>query len=342
VSPPLLELRDVRVDRAGRTILDVPRLELRAGTTIGVLGPNGAGKSTLLRVAAALLSPTTGRVMLDGRRASRRELRAVTSAVLQRPLLRRGSVRANVETGMRFHRVAREAMHDRSRDWMRRLGIAELADRAATSLSGGEAQRVSLARALAVEPRLLLLDEPFSALDAPTRAELLADLREVLSETGTAALMVTHDRDEAAALSDFVAVLHEGGLRQHGRTVEVLDHPADRECARTLGFDTVVAAELAERWLGPGAGEIALRAVDCRVDEDVGEAGVPARLRRIVGLGPIARVVVEIDGHVVQASAPTPVPGWLAAASPGDRVRLHVRPDAARRLGAPADAPSTA
>jgi len=334
MTPPLLELEHVVVRAGGRAILDVPALGLEAGTTTGVLGPNGAGKSTLLRVAAALLEPTSGRLLLDGRAASRVRLRAVTSAVLQRPLLRRGSVRSNVETGMRFHRVPRDVMHERSAAWMRRLGIAGLADRPATSLSGGEAQRVSLARALAVEPRLLLLDEPFAALDAPTRGELLADLREVLADTGTAALMVTHDRDEAAALCDRLAVLHDGELRQHGPAAAVLDHPADPECARTLGFDTVLPSRLAERWLGEGSGEVALRAVDCQVVEDGDERFAhPAVLRRIVPLGPVARVVVEVDGHALQASAPVPVPAWLQERGVGRPVRIHLRMEGARRLG---------
>jgi ABC-type nitrate/sulfonate/bicarbonate transport system ATPase subunit len=169
VKAPLLELRGIGVEAQGRTILEVERLALGPAATLAVLGPNGSGKSTLLRVAGALIAPTRGEVLLDGRPAGRGGLRAATSAVLQRPLLRRGSVRHNVETGMRFHGVGRDATGPRADAWMRRLGIAELADRAAHSLSGGEAQRVSLARALAVNPRLLLLDEPFVARRADAR-----------------------------------------------------------------------------------------------------------------------------------------------------------------------------
>ena len=279
MSDPLLALEDVRVLAGSRTILQVDRLSLAAGATLAVLGPNGAGKSTLLRVAAALLSPTAGRVLLDGRPAARSQLRAVTSAVLQRPLLQRGTVRQNVGTGMRFHGVGREEIHARTSAWMQRLGIAELGDRAATSLSGGEAQRVSLARALAVEPRLLLLDEPFVALDAPTRGELIADLREVLADTGTSALLVTHDRDEAAALADEIAVLHEGVLRQHGPAGHVLEHPADADCARTLGFENVLPTGIAELLLG-ASGPVAVHASDCGILPAGAEAGAVARSSR--------------------------------------------------------------
>ena len=333
MSPPLLELRDISVQAHGRAILEVPRLSLEPAATLAVLGPNGSGKSTLLRVAAALVAPTRGDVLLDGRRAGRAALRGATSAVLQRPLLRRGSVRHNVETGMRFHGVERAAVRDRGETWMRRLGIAELADRSAQTLSGGEAQRVSLARALAVNPRLLLLDEPFVALDAPTRGELIADLREVLSATGTAALLVTHDRDEAAALADAIAILHQGRLRQQGAASHVLEHPADGDCARTLGFDNVLTGELAVT-LGAYAGQsLALRARDCEVRESTGDGGVAARLRRVVPLGAVARVEVEVRGHVVQATAPVPLPAWLSACAAGDEVGLVLRREGMRRVG---------
>ena len=332
MTPPLVELREVIVEAQGRAILDVPRLALEPAAALAVLGPNGSGKSTLLRVAAALLAPTRGDVLLDGRHAGRAALRGATSAVLQRPLLRRGSVRHNVETGMRFHGVARAAARARGETWMRRLGIAELADRSAQTLSGGEAQRVSLARALAVNPRLLLLDEPFVALDAPTRGELIADLSEVLADTGTAALLVTHDRDEAAALADAIAILHQGRLRQHGPAADVLEHPADGDCARTLGFDNVLTGALAATLLGREARPVALRARDCEVRDPAAGDGVPASLRRVVPLGPVARAEVEVGGQVIQATAPVPLPDWLHARSAGDAVALVLRADRARPL----------
>ena len=338
MTSPLLELRGIGVRAQGRTILEVGRLAVEPAATLAVLGPNGSGKSTLLRVAAALLAPTDGEVLLDGRSAGRAQLRGATSAVLQRPLLRRGSVRHNVETGMRFHGVTREAITARAEAWMRRLGIAELADRAAHTLSGGEAQRVSLARALAVNPRLLLLDEPFVALDAPTRGELIADLREVLADTGTAALLVTHDRDEAAALADAIAILHGGRLRQHGHAAEVLERPADADCARTLGFDNVLSAALAAELLPAAPGPVALRAGDCQVRDPSAGDGFPARLRRVVPLGAVARVEVEIGDHVVQATAPVPLPPWLDARGGGDEVALVLRPEGARPLHPPGTA----
>jgi len=326
VTAPLLELRDIVVRAGGRTILAADRFALDAASTTAVLGPNGAGKSTLLRVAGALRRPAEGRVLLDGRPATRGDLRAVTAAVLQRPLLRRASVRANVETGLRFRRTPRPEARRRADEWLDRLGVSELAARPAHTLSGGEAQRVSLARALALSPRILLLDEPFSALDAPTRAELLADLRETLADTATAALLVTHDRHEAAALADRVGILHAGQLRQEGHAREVLDHPADADCARILGFENVLPGSV----VGRAGRLVALRAADC-VAAKPGE-GVPVRLRRVLPLGPESRVIAEIDGHELRATAPAPPPGWLDALRPGDELSVRVAPGAERAL----------
>ena len=240
-ASPLLELRDVAVVAGGRTILGLDHLALAPGETLCVLGANGAGKSTLLRVAGGLRTPARGELRLDGVPATAPQIRAVTAAVLQRPLLRRGATaRTNVETGLRFARVPREERRRRTDEWLVRLDLAGLADRRASALSGGEAQRVSIARALVLAPRILLLDEPFSALDAPTRAELLADLRDVLASIGAASLLVTHDRHEAAAIADRVAILHAGELRAARADGSVLEHPADADCARLLGFENLL------------------------------------------------------------------------------------------------------
>ena len=131
-----------------------------------------------------------------------------------------------------------------ARPWLDALGIAHLADRHARTLSGGEVQRVAIARALAVRSRVLLLDEPFAGLDATTRADLIADLRTALDHSTAAVLLVTHDRDEAAALAHRTALLLQGRIRQLGTTADVLDSPADLECARLLGYTTHLPPEL--------------------------------------------------------------------------------------------------
>ena len=336
--PPLLELRGIVVRAGGRAILDVPELALAAAGVTAVLGANGAGKTTLLRVGGALIRPSAGDVLLDGAPATPAAIRRVSAAVLQRPLLRRATVRENAETGLRFHRVPRGEARRRAEEWLERLGVAHLAHRGAHTLSAGEAQRVSLARALALSPRLLLLDEPFANLDAPTRGELLVDLGEALAATGAAALLVTHDRHEAAALAERLAILHAGELRQTGPTARVWAHPADADCARILGYDTVLEPEVAGRIMPNGGRPLALRAEDCAAAPP-GTAGngsaltISARLRRVLPLGSTSRVVAELDGRRLLATAPAPAPEWLAALGPGDPIDIRLEPERARPVG---------
>ena len=155
----------------------------------------------------------------------------------------------NAAAGLRMRGMRRGRARRLAEPWLDALGIAHLADRHARTLSGGEAQRVAIARALAVRSRVLLLDEPFTGLDATTRADLLADLRATLDHAavdraGPAVLLVTHDRDEAAALAHRTALLLRGRIRQLGATADVLDSPADVECAQLLGYTTQLPPEL--------------------------------------------------------------------------------------------------
>src|SRR5918994_2419309 len=193
---PVLRLSGVTARYGQRVVLDLPALTVAPGEILAIMGPNGAGKSTLLHVAALLRRPQSGEVWIAGERATRRIERALrrrTAMVLQEPLLFDVSVVANVASGLRFRGVGRRDAEHRAREWLERFGISHLAAHNARTLSGGEAQRTSLARAFAVEPDLLLLDEPFAALDPVTREALLPDLAARLRETQTAAVIVTHD-----------------------------------------------------------------------------------------------------------------------------------------------------
>ncbi|MGH3757904.1 ABC transporter ATP-binding protein [Actinophytocola sp.] len=231
--------RDLTVTASGRELIAVPRLDIATGETLAVLGPNGSGKSTLLRALAHLgTAARSGNVLLDGQVATTAELRGAVAAVLQRPVLQRTSVLDNAAAGLRLRGVRRGAARRRAEPWLDALGVAHLATRNARTLSGGEAQRVAIARALAVAPRVLLLDEPFTGLDATTRTDMLADLRAALDKQNAAVLLVTHDREEARALARRTALLVNGEIRQVGTTADVLDAPADLECASLLGFTT--------------------------------------------------------------------------------------------------------
>ncbi|WP_214401089.1 ABC transporter ATP-binding protein [Pseudonocardia lacus] len=289
-----LACRDLSVHVAGRALVHAVTLDVPAGRTLAVLGPNGAGKSTLLR-AVGLLGPhrSTGEVLLDGGPVTRPQMRRAVAAVLQRPILRRGTVAANAASGLRFRGVDRRAARERALPWLDALGIAHLADRDARTLSGGEAQRLSIARALAVGSRVLLLDEPFSGLDAATRGDLLADLRAALDRHGAATVLVTHDRHEALALAQDTALLVDGRLRHHGPTRFVLEEPRDADTARLLGFTNLLPPSLTGR-----PDTLAARPEHCRLLSALADPGgdvvtVEGVLRRSVDLGAATRLDVD-------------------------------------------------
>jgi tungstate transport system ATP-binding protein len=253
------EAHRLALDYGGRRVLDLPHLALSSGRTLACLGPNGAGKSTLLRLLALLEPPTRGELLLLGEPVGRSErqrlaLRRRMATVFQAPLLTRQSVAKNVALGLRFRGVTGEAAGRRVGQWLERLGIAHLAGRPARSLSGGEAQRASLARALVLEPELLLLDEPFASLDPDGREALALELEAILREARIAAVLVTHDRHEALLVADEVAVLMEGRLAQLGPLREAFAHPADAQVARFLGVENLLPALVTARGGVSGAG----------------------------------------------------------------------------------------
>ena len=246
--PTILSAKDLRVDRDGQTVLAIPSFALYPGETLALIGPNGAGKSTLLLALAFLLPAAQGEVRFHDQPVRARDVLATRrrmSLVLQDPLLLHQPVRANVAAGVRFRGLPRAEVTRRVNLWLERLGIAHLGQRPAHRLSGGEAQRASLARALAVEPEVLLLDEPFSALDAPTRAKLLADLKGLLSQNAMTTIFVTHDLDEALSLGTRVAEMIGGRLVQTGAPEDVFTAPADPEVARFVGVETILSARVA-------------------------------------------------------------------------------------------------
>ncbi len=223
---PLLRLRGILVRRDGRAILDVPALDVAHHEVLAILGPNGAGKSTLLQVMALLLAPDAGEVRFAGTGVDARRspvpVRRRLAVVFQEPLLFDTSVFENVASGLRLRGVSRCVRAERVAAWLARLGIAHLRGRSARTLSGGEARRVSLARALVLEPELLLLDEPFGALDYNTRQALLAELPALLTAARTTTILVTHDPTEARALASRAIALDRGQMVADGAVSTVL------------------------------------------------------------------------------------------------------------------------
>jgi len=237
-----MSLRAHVVVRRGSLTLDV-EVAVGDGEVLAVLGPNGAGKSTLLRVLAGLLLPDGGQVLVDGHRvwdaagrhvpAHRRSLGMVFQDHLLFPHL---SITDNVAFGLRSRGAKRAAARAAAAPWLDRVGLAGLGDRRPGELSGGQAQRAALARALVGDPRVLLLDEPLSALDARTRLTVRAELRRHLTDYAGSAVLVTHDPVDAMALADRVVVVEDGRVVQTGTPAEIARRPRTDYVARLVGL----------------------------------------------------------------------------------------------------------
>ncbi|MDD5286850.1 MAG: ATP-binding cassette domain-containing protein [Desulfuromonadaceae bacterium] len=226
----ILEATDLRIRRGGVQVLDLPRFSLAAEEKVAVIGPNGAGKSSLLLGLACLLRRESGTISFNGEAVMERgetAYRRRIAMVFQEPLLFDTTVIDNVAEGLRIRGKGREEARDIARESLELFKVGHLTGRSAHKLSGGEAQRVSLARAFAVRPELLLMDEPFSSLDLPTRIVLAEDLGRILHESGTAAIIATHDRIEAFHIVDRLVVMDKGSVVQQGSPQEVLKQPVN-------------------------------------------------------------------------------------------------------------------
>jgi ABC-type nitrate/sulfonate/bicarbonate transport system ATPase subunit len=285
----VLRARGVAVARAGVEVVGGVDLDLRAGEVVVVIGPNGAGKSTLLAALAGLLPVARGTVERNGR----------VAAALQAPALANRTARANVEAALQWWGVPRRERGDRALAALQAIGARGLADRPSRALSGGEARRVHLARALALDADVLLLDEPFAGLDAPARAELLYDAASALRDARRATLVVVHDRAEAWALADRVVVLLDGAVAADGPPAAVFGRPPTPAVAAFVGF----AGRLEE----PGTVRL-LRPQDVALDDD---GPLRARVTRLVPVEDGVRVELALEhGRLVAlAPAPGPAPG---------------------------------
>jgi tungstate transport system ATP-binding protein len=240
----LLTIEDLLLRRGGVTVLDIPSLAIHSGQILALIGPNGAGKSTLLLTLACLLKPLQGRIIFGEREIDTRrgdvDYRRCVAMVFQEPLLFDATVFDNVASGLRIRGMGRAEIEKTVPGYLELFGIDRLARRSARKLSGGEAQRTSLARAFATKPRIVFLDEPFSSLDPPTREGLITDLERILRETHTTAVLATHDQTEALRLADRMAVMNGGRIAQIGPVAEVINRPADGFVASFVGVETVL------------------------------------------------------------------------------------------------------
>ena len=243
----LLSLAGIAVRAADRTLLDLPRLEVEEGEILVVLGPTGAGKSTLLRIMGLLQRPAAGTVSWRGEPVAwppPLAIRRRMAMVFQAPLLFSGTVFDNVAYALRLRGQRGSALRDQVEAALRQFHIAHMAEQRAATLSGGEAQRAALARAVVLEPELLLLDEPLASLDAPIREHLRDELKQVIRERRMSCVHVTHELPEAFTLADRIAVLAAGRILQTGKPEEVFYAPKRREVAEFLRAGNLFPVEV--------------------------------------------------------------------------------------------------
>jgi thiamine transport system ATP-binding protein len=319
----MLALEHVSVAYDAKPAVVDASLRLEDGHVLAVLGPSGSGKSTLLRAVAGLEPLTGGRIRWDGTDLDGvpTHRRGFALMFQDGQLFNQMTVARNIGYALRLRREPRTA--ERVRELLALVGLEGYGDRLPATLSGGERQRVALARSLAVRPRLLLLDEPLSALDAGLRERLATDLRDILREAGTTALMVTHDHEEAFAVADRLAVMRAGRVVQQGDIAQVWAAPADPSTALFLGYarvleDAPAATLLAAAGL-PAAPAVAVRRSALVVADSGPLTGAVLSGRATPGQ---VRLVVDVDG-IGEVDA---VARLCSHHGPGDRVALAVDP----------------
>jgi len=330
-----------------RPAVDDVTLEIGRNEFFALLGPSGCGKTTLLRMIAGLETPTSGRIVIDGEDmtevpANRRPVNLVFQNYAIFPHM---SVVENVEYGLM---VAGEPKAERRRKATEALDLVQLgayANRAPGQLSGGQRQRVALARALVKRPKVLLLDEPLSALDAKLREAMQLELVHLQRQLGFTFVIVTHDQDEALSIATRIAVMHDGRVMQVGAPRELYERPASRFVADFIGRINLFPAEVVEAaggtvtcrsadlgivripGDGPASGPVTLAVRPERIrigpgaDGD-GRIAVEGTVEDVAYFGDVSRLVIAAGDRRVQASLPN-TESASAEIRPGDRRRLH-------------------
>ncbi|MFO1160499.1 MAG: ABC transporter ATP-binding protein [Reyranellaceae bacterium] len=229
--------------------IDGVSLAVPPGALLTLLGPSGCGKTTLMRSISGFVTPDSGSITVDGQDllALPPERRSAAMLFQNYSLFPHMTVAGNVGFGLRMRRVPRREAERRVAETLRLTRIAELAERYPAQLSGGQQQRVALARAVVTQPDILLLDEPFGALDQSLREHMQIELRKLQQSLGTTTLVVTHDQLEALTLSDLIAVMNEGRIEQLGAPTEIYDRPATAFVARFMGVENLLRARVAGR-----------------------------------------------------------------------------------------------
>jgi len=299
--------------------LDDVSLDVPGGALVALLGPSGSGKTTLLRILSGLEQPDSGRAMLDGNDLARQSARQRNVGLVFQhyALFRHLDVWENVAFALRVRKRPPAEVDARVRELLQLVQLEGLGRRLPSQLSGGQRQRVALARALAARPKVLLLDEPFGALDAQVRAELRGWLRRLHDEIHLTTVFVTHDQDEAFEVADRVVVMNHGKVEQVGSPAEVFEHPANDFVMRFIGHVNVFDAELQDDRARVGETIVAIErgseiARNGRIyvrphEVEIGRApvlnGIPARVVRVTPLGTGLKIELVAPGLATASNA---------------------------------------
>ena len=286
-----IDITDISKQFGDFTALESVSLEVPEGSLTALLGPSGSGKSTLLRIIAGLELPDSGSIMIDGADVShvRPQKRGIGFVFQHYAAFAHMSVRDNVAFGLQIRKRPKAEVRARVDELLALVGLTQWGGQRPAQLSGGQRQRMALARALAVAPKVLLLDEPFGALDAIVRAELRAWLRRLHDESGTTTVLVTHDQEEAMEVADRIAVMSSGQIEQVGPPREIYDAPASEFVMGFVGPVSRVGGSL-------------VRPHDMRLSLTPQDGAIEAMVRRVVHLGFEVRVELTLpDGAEARA-----------------------------------------
>ena len=314
--------------------------DLPQGALVTLLGPSGCGKTTTLRLVAGLELPTAGRIEIEGRDVTRLAAaeRRIAMVFQSYALFPHMNVLENVSYGLVVGGARRQAAEAEATAMLKTLGLEGLGARLPAELSGGQQQRVAVARALVLRPQVLLFDEPLSNLDARLRRRVREDIRDLQKRLGLLVVYVTHDQQEALAVSDLVVVMRDGRIAQKGTPHELYDDPADAFIADFMGEANVLAGEV----LGPGrisiggamletamrahpagAASLAVRPESIRLTAPEEAGGLPGRVQRAAFLGQTREYEVETAAGTLFVVTPAAAPAWdegAAVACRMDRV----------------------
>jgi spermidine/putrescine transport system ATP-binding protein len=336
---PLLRLAGVRKQFPGGVVgLDSIDLDIEPGEFLSLLGPSGCGKTTTLRVIAGFESPTDGRLELDGRdiTALRPYDRPVNTVFQDYALFPHMNVAENIEFGLSLRKMPAAERGKRVADALDMVGLGDKIKARVSELSGGQRQRVALARAIVCEPRVLLLDEPLSALDAHLREQMQVELKRLQSRLGTTFVMVTHDQTEAMSISDRIVVMNRGRIEQTASPAELYDRPKTRFVAGFIGTMNLLPVGslglqgLLDKAGGAKAGQgllIGIRPEDFTVFFEANAETMPARVQSVVFHGKTLRLHAEA-GAGTDIVIDLPRQGENAAPAAGTILHIGLRPGA--------------